>query len=274
MFKINFNNFNSIFEFQFMIFRIVGIRFDLSEPKKNSWRDKLANTIYCVLGYTLYFIEFVFSILYLIFNEASLEKILEAIPNLINHIAAFTKFFTIYRNLEKVEIMLNSLKKLYNLKQVNQMVDQKKFIRNATSILNIVKVFLLLAPISMVVPGVMTYFKYWSNGKWDPLFTADVWCPFEVNDHYFSLYMYIYYTAVITTINMGACDCLCCMILVHITQQLKELSRDFNELDGHGRKLVNLVDRQILLYKYQITIKGKVVNLKLCIYFQYDVGFQ
>ena len=46
------------------------------------------------------------------------------------------------------------------------------------------------------------------------------------------------------SINMGACDCLSYMILVHFTQQMKELKRDFNELKMHGPKMEALVNRQ------------------------------
>lgn len=247
MIKTNFLIYNSYFEMQFKLFRLVGIRFDLSEPKKDTLTEELGNMFYRVFCYSLYAMQILFCICYLILTDTSLDKKLAVFSNTVAHATAFTKFFTIATNLEKIEKIIKTLGKLYSQQQLDKMIEPQKFIRKATFICKSAKFFMCMSPFLLFLPCVATYLDYWTQGQFNPQFPTDLWCPIDLIDHYLFIYFLVFYARVIMSLNMGAGDSLFYMILAHITQQLKELTRDFNELRRHGNNLTKLINRQIEL---------------------------
>lgn len=249
MIETSFVNYNSFFEYQFQIFKFVGIRFDLSVPRKDTLTEYLATVFYRAFCYIVYALHSLCCIFYVVSTDDSLDKRLAIFSNTVAHATAFTKFYAISTNLDNIENILKELEKLYNQKRLDQMMEPKNLIRNATFVRRSAQFFMVMTPVILAIPCVMTYAKYWVIGKWEPRFPTDIWCPFEVDDYYLPFYFLVYYAGVVMGFNILAGDCLFYMILMHITQQMKELTRDFNGLKMHGVKIVPLIDRQVALLR-------------------------
>lgn len=245
---MKFVDFNSFFERQIKVFKYVGIRFDLSEPRKDSASTKWINIVYCTICYILYGAHVLLCFLYFVLSE-ELEKKLSVFPNLYAHIAAFTNFLTISKNLKKLENSLKILREQFGHQELSKLVEKEKFLWQASFICNLNSFFNYVSPIIFILPLITTFSNYWMQGRFDPQYPTDVWTPFEAVEYYLPFYMFVYYTEVIMVLNSGAANCLLYMILIHITQQFKEIKKTMSELKEHESKIVKLINRQIVLFE-------------------------
>ena len=156
MFKTEFVDFNSFFELQLRFFKIVGIRFDLSEPRKDSVTTKWINLIYCIITYISYVVHVLLLITHFILSDILEDKI-SVFPNIYAHVAAFTNFYIIFKNLGKLENILKLLKEQFENQQMSEMVDREKFLRQAKFICNLSKFFNYFSPSIFVIPLITTY---------------------------------------------------------------------------------------------------------------------
>lgn len=246
MFRMNFVNFNSFFDLQVKVYTLLGINIHLPESKQISLKTKRTTIIYCIFCYTLYAINTLLCILYIIISDEKLEKKISVFMNIYAQTNAIFKFYFIYNNLGKIENALRNLSELYDQKDLNKMVDKENFIRKASFNQYLIKFFIFITPTLYLMPLVATISGYLKLGIYNPTYPIVLWCPFESMQYYLPFYIFVYYAALTMTFNMTAADSTFFMLLTHITQHLKELSKDFEELMKHERMAV-LVDRHNLL---------------------------
>ena len=249
MFTLNFGDFNSLIQLQFKIFKIVGIRFDLSKHRKDSFRVKWANIIYRVFCYTVYFAHILLCVLYVILTEGNLVMKLSTFPNIYAYATAFSKFVFVSKHQERTERILRKLKEFYDQQEPSKMVQREKFIGKVKFFRSFMLGFMIIPPIIFILPLIATYSRYLRLGTWSQRYLSVFWCPFISDDYYVPVYFLVYYSFVIMILNMTAADALLFIIVTSISQQLKELSREFNNLKSHGCKIATLVDRHVVLFE-------------------------
>lgn len=241
--KIEFKKFEDFFHLQFTLFKFVGIRFNSRDDA--TWK-KWANTFYFGLCYATFSTNVLMILVFLILPEANLVRKVGAFSVMIAEISHLSKLQFIYVNLERIKGMLKMLKDLYDQQK---MADHQYLLRNSGVIYRYSRTLVVLSTIFMSIP-IMTSLSIYSKKKvWVPLYPIDCWFPLDPKAYYVLIYLYSLYIGLIYAVNMIAGDALLHMILTHITQQLKIISKNYSNLKEHGSDLKVLMERHNSLLK-------------------------
>ena len=169
-------------------------------------------------------------LVFLILPEANIERKIGAFATMIAEISHLSKLQFIYLNLERIEAMLKILRDLYDEQKKDKTVDHQYLLSNSGVIYKYLRTNVVLASIFMSLPIITSLFIYLKNQEWVPSYPLDCWFPFDQNSYYVPVYMYSLYIGLIYGVILIAGDALFNMILTHITQQLKELYKNFSNL--------------------------------------------
>ena len=246
MTKRDFVAFDEFFNLYLNLFKIVGIRLNSKDKNSKKLTFQWLNLMYCIVCYSLLIMHVTQIILFISRSELNFEAKLGVIPAMINEITAFSKFLCIFLNKEKIERILSILKKRYDQQKLNQVVDRQYLFKYAKIIITYSKLLLILVPVFLSIPCLATLNSYLTEQNWNAFFPAELWYPFNPKDFYVPVYMYLVFMGINFSLNMMVTDSLFLMILVNITHQFKELSREFKNLNDK-KDFQALVNRQIEL---------------------------
>lgn len=244
MLKFECKKFEDYFNLQFKLYKFVGIRFNSKDD--GIWK-KWANICYFAFCYVTFLTNILMIFVFLILPETSVERKIGAFSTMIAEISHQCKMHFIYLNLVKIKKMLKILGDLFDQQMQDQVVNHQYLTRNGGVIYRFSKILISVSYVFMSIPFITSLSIYLNDNVWVPLYPVECWFPFNSNNYYLPVYFYSLLIGLIYSVNMIAGDTLFLMILTHVTEQLKQLSKDYSKLKEHGIKLNVLVNRQITL---------------------------
>lgn len=248
MFKNKLLTFPDFFRVQFLLFRLVGINFDVKSPRPKK-KTKTFNKHLLTTCLIIYLVDVSSVCIFLLSSNSEIEVKSKTALNFLVSIEVFAKMFALITNIEKIKKILRRLKKMNDINSI----DNQYLIKETNVILVFVKFTICGAVLFYFIPLLTTLNTYWTEGKWLAIYTNHLYYPFDAQEMraFFpvSLFHLCFHTIFMSCYS--ATDALILVILIFINQQYLLIANKFkSEASLNGEEFKQLVDQHCKVTRF------------------------